>query len=80
MVIDDRFLEQFEVLVNRLESINVSHKRLMDVKEAAMYLGRTVVAVEQLVKRGTLPVTRLDGKIQFDREVLDKLIRDSTHW
>ncbi len=54
--------------------------RLLSLPDAAIYLGRSLGAVEQLVKRGVIPVTRLDGKRQVDRIALDKLISDSTHF
>lgn len=56
------------------------HKsRLLDINTAAEYLGRTPAAVRKLIERGTIPVTKLDKKIQIDRLVLDKLIEDSTY-
>jgi hypothetical protein len=55
-------------------------KRLMTLPETATYLGRSVGAIEQLIKRGTLPVTKIDGKRQIDRLVLDRIIDDNTHW
>jgi hypothetical protein len=76
MVIDDRYREKVEILVERLEKMNGAQQRLMDVSRTATYLGRTPGAVEHLVKRGTIAVTKLDGKIQIDREVLDELIKD----
>jgi hypothetical protein len=55
-------------------------KRLFTLREAAAYIGRTPKAIEHLIARGTIQVTKLDGKRQIDRSVLDKLIVDSTHY
>lgn len=52
--------------------------RLMDIAATAVYMGRTVAGVQQMIKRGTLPSTRIDGKIQVDRLELDRLIKDRT--
>lgn len=55
-------------------------KRLFDVREAAEYVGRTPKAIEHLIARGTIPVTKIDGKVQIDRVALDKLIDDHTYF
>lgn len=52
--------------------------RLMDIAQTAAYIGRTISAVTHMVKKGTLPVTKIDGKVQIDREKLDLLIKAST--
>ena len=52
----------------------------MSVPEGARYLGRTPKAVEHLIDRGVIPVTKLDGKRQIDRIALDKLIGDRTYY
>lgn len=53
-------------------------KRLFTIPEAAEYIGRSPKAVECLIQRGTIPVTKLDGKRQVDRAALDRLISDRT--
>src|SRR4051794_21364307 len=50
----------------------VIRTRLLSVQEAALYLGRTKRAVEGLVAKGTVPVVRLDGRVQFDVRDLDR--------
>jgi hypothetical protein len=52
--------------------------RLMNVAAAAVYMGRSTSAIQHLVKRGSLPVVKLDNKIQIDKRALDKLIAEST--
>ena len=49
-------------------------KRLFTVQEAAVYIGRSQKAVDHLIARGAIQVTRLDGRRQIDRVALDKLI------
>jgi hypothetical protein len=55
-------------------------KRLFDLREASVYLGRTLRGVEHMVDRGAIQVTKIDGKRQIDRVELDKLIEKSTHY
>jgi excisionase family DNA binding protein len=55
-------------------------KRLFTIAEAAIYLGRTAKAIEHLIDRGTIPVSKLDGKRQIDRTTLDNLIDDHTYF
>jgi excisionase family DNA binding protein len=55
-------------------------KRLFTVPEAAEYLGRTPKAVEHLISRGTIQVTKIDGKRQIDKSALDKIIDDHTYY
>ena len=55
-------------------------KRLFTVAEAAQYLGRSENAVKLLIHRGKLPVTKIDSKLQVDKEALDKLIDDCTYY
>jgi excisionase family DNA binding protein len=48
--------------------------RLLNVAEAAAYLGRTPDAIRQLMHRGRLPIVRIDRRVQLDRLDLDLLI------
>jgi excisionase family DNA binding protein len=78
--------EFVEILAQRVaqimkhEGVTIREKRLMSVPEAAGYLGRTVGAVEQLIKRGRLPVVKIDSKNQLDRRKLDALIAENEHY
>lgn len=80
MLLDDKELEHIaDRLVDKLEARRQCiAPRLMDLAEAARYLGRTLSGLQHMVKRGTLPVTRIDGKVQIDRQLLDQLIRVRT--
>ena len=55
-------------------------QRLFDVSQAASYLGRSEQAVRLMIHRRKIKVTKLDGKVQIDRAVLDKLIEDCTFY
>jgi len=49
--------------------------RLLTVKEAAIYLGRSVNAIRELVWKGALPIVRTDRRIHFDIHDLDEWIQ-----
>ncbi|HUE02201.1 MAG TPA: helix-turn-helix domain-containing protein, partial [Bryobacteraceae bacterium] len=82
------FTEQFiETLVEAIAkrvadklSRDGGAKRLFDIRDAAVYVGRTPKAVEHLIARGVIPVCKIDGKRQVDRAALDKLIDDRTYY
>ena len=80
MLLDDQELESIaDRLADKLEARRQCiQPRLLDISQAAAYLGRTTSGVQHMVKRGTLPVTKLDGKVQIDRLELDRLIKDRT--
>ena len=55
--------------------INSKTQRLLNVEEAAVYLGRSPGALRMLIHRGQVPVVRIgDRRVQLDREDLDRLI------
>lgn len=57
----------------KLERMAGMHQRLMDVKDAARYLGMTEDALRH--KSGVdIPCVRMDGKLRFDRRDLDRVI------
>ncbi len=51
--------------------------RLMDVGDAALYIGRTEPAMRRLIREGKVRVTRIDTRVQVDRQDLDLLIEAS---
>jgi len=55
-------------------------QRLFDISRAAEYIGHTRKAVEHLIARGVVPVTRIDGKRQIDRSALDRVIDERTYY
>jgi excisionase family DNA binding protein len=79
------FLEQLierlaDLVAARIGTGGGSTKRLMTISEAAEYIGRSRRAVEAMIARGTIPVTKLDGRCQIDRVALDKMISDRTYF
>ena len=80
MQLDDVDLDRLvDRLIEKLEARRPCiAPRLLDIPTAALYLGRTTSGIQHMVKKGTLPVTKLDGKVQIDREELDRLIKDRT--
>jgi hypothetical protein len=56
---------------------SVLRPRLLNVPQAALYLGRTPRAVQGLVARGAVPVVRIGQRVQFDVKDLDRLIEEN---
>lgn len=57
----------------RLERMAVCNRRLMDLEQAAEYMGMTPIALRH--KAGLeLPVVKIDSKLRFDRQDLDRFI------
>jgi excisionase family DNA binding protein len=79
---EQKFIEQLaDALADRISrDTTTSNKRLFTLAEAAEYIGRSPKAVERLIQRGAIPVTRIDGKRQVDRAALDKIISDRTYF
>jgi len=61
------------IVLERLEG--TSNRRWLTVDQAADYLGRTPEAIRGLVKRGELTAYKPDGRLQLDREELDRWMR-----
>ena len=55
------------------ESIHIA-RRLMNVREAAQYLGRTEKSIRHLVGRRKLRSIRADGRVMLDLSDLDAWI------
>lgn len=53
---------------------------LLNIDQAAKYLGRTVRGIRDLMTKGVLVPVRFDRKIQFKRRDLDDLIEKYTGW
>jgi hypothetical protein len=51
---------------------------LLNIDQAAKYLGRTVKGIRDLMTKGVLVPVRFDRKIQFKRRDLDDLIEKHT--
>jgi excisionase family DNA binding protein len=77
---DELFIEKLASAVAKQITVQTAPKRLFTLAEAGEYMGRSARAIEMMVARGTIPVTKLDGKRQVDRIALDKLISDRTYF
>lgn len=53
---------------------NPVRKRLLSIKEAGEYLGRSIWAIRELQYKGILPYVRFDRRIYFDIRDLDEVI------
>jgi excisionase family DNA binding protein len=82
MIFEREFIEKLaEALAIRIAANPASHnKRLFTLTDAAEYIGRSPKAVERLIQRGTIPVTKIDGKRQIDRSALDRIISERTYF
>lgn len=52
---------------------------LLNVKDAAVYLGRSEQSVQHLIFQGELPVVRVGRRIHLDRRDLDAWIEQHKH-
>ena len=77
---EEAFIEKIAAAIATRLAPAPAAKRLFTVAEAGEYIGRSPKAIEHLIARGTVPVTKLDGKRQVDRTALDKLITDHTYF
>jgi hypothetical protein len=62
-----------EAVAVKLERIAATSQRLMDVEEAAKYLGLTCHALRHKAAI-EIPCVRIDSKLRFDRRDLDRYI------
>jgi excisionase family DNA binding protein len=51
--------------------------RLLTVKEASVYLGRSVPSIRELIWAGSLPIVRVGKRIHLDLLDLDKWIEQN---
>ena len=61
------------IVLERLEA--TSNRRWLTVDQAADYIGRSPEAIRGLVKRRELTGYKPDGRLQLDREELDRWMR-----
>jgi excisionase family DNA binding protein len=81
-IFEQQFIDRLaDAVASRISAApGVAAKRLFTMEEAAEYIGRSPKAVERLIQRGAIPVTKIDGKRQVDRSALDKIISDRTYF
>jgi hypothetical protein len=64
-----------ERVFQRLLAVQEHKKgRLLDVPAAAEYIGRTPSALRHMIAKGIVPCVRRDGRVQLDRQDLDRWI------
>lgn len=69
-----RITAKVELLISASPS---STRRLLDVKQAAHYLGRSVASIQHLAADGAFPTVRRDRRVFFDIRDLDAWIDKS---
>jgi len=74
MTTGDQFFEALaDAVAVRVERMLNCNQRLLDVEQAAAYLGMTAIALRH--KAGVdIPVVKIDSKLRFDRRDLDRYI------
>ena len=78
---DKEFIDELaDAIASRVRVAVAQGPRLMTIKQTAEYIGRSPDAVEMLIRRGVIPATKIDGRVQVDRAALDKLIEKRTHF
>lgn len=53
----------------------MDHGRLMDVEEAANYVGLSTFTVRRLAKQGQLPAAKIGRAYRFKKEDIDSYLR-----
>jgi excisionase family DNA binding protein len=56
----------------------VASGRLLYLKELCEWLGLTQRQVRNLIEKNAIPVTRIDGRVRFDRIEIEKWLARST--
>lgn len=54
----------------------MEHQRLMDVEEAANYVGLSTFTVRRLAKHGALPAAKIGRAYRFKKEDIDSYLRN----
>jgi len=80
----DPFIEQLATKVaekfaaDRTNSVTPEiHPRLLTLKQAGRYIGRTQTAMRHLVAEGRIPTVRSDRRVLVDIHDLDKWIEEN---
>jgi excisionase family DNA binding protein len=77
-VVAERVQERVGIAeIRKLKPPGLTVSRLLTVKQAAVYLGRTESAVRALRASGRVRAVKLDGRVQFDRAELDVFVENS---
>jgi Helix-turn-helix domain len=73
----DSLVDEVAERVRQRLAGEITQPRLLDVRQAAVYLGRTDKAVRHMQANGSLRPVKLDDRVQFDRKDLDVFIENS---
>ncbi len=77
-ILDDLAQRVTAKLEQRISQLNrATAQRLLNVTQAAQYLGRTKVSVQHLIADGVLPVVRSDKRVFLDIRDLDAWILEN---
>ncbi|MGA7234652.1 MAG: helix-turn-helix domain-containing protein [Bryobacteraceae bacterium] len=76
--IADRVVTRFKAELSHLAPARV-HPALLDVKDAAIYIGRSEQAVQHLIFQHDLPVVRVGRRVHIDRRDLDAWIEKNKY-
>ena len=52
----------------------IPEKRLYTIEEAAVYLGRTIWSVRELIWKGVLPCVKIGRRVHLDRQDMNTFI------
>jgi hypothetical protein len=63
-----------DAVASRLQRWAGCTQRLLDIDQAAAYLGMTAVALRHKAACGEVVVVKIDAKLRFDRRDLDRFI------
>jgi len=78
-MIPNELLDQFaDAIAGKVAAKLAVHKapakRLLTAKEAAVYLGRSVNAIQHMTSAGELPAVRVGRRVHYATEDLDRWI------
>ena len=76
--IADRVVARVKAELSNLSTARV-RPALLNVKEAAVYIGRSEQAVQHLVFQKDLPVVRIGRRVHIDRRDLDAWIEKNKY-
>lgn len=62
----------------RTADVNTATGRLLDLPQLCDWLGLTERTVRNMAAKGSIPVTRLDGRLRFDVVAIEKWLRRNT--
>lgn len=65
--------------MTRSNTESPTRRRLLDVAEAADYLGSTERHVRRLVTERRMPFAKIGGKLRFSPDALDAWIAENSH-